>query len=145
MKWSFVVVGVIILGIIGIGITLFILDATVSNEQDYYALKEATEAAMVESVDIAYYRLTGEIKICQEKFVENFTRRFSQISTFGQGNYSIEFYQIIESPAKASIRILDNTNRYTLFDVNSDSGSSELQSRILNELTMILDGKKGTC
>ena len=145
MKWSFAAVGLFIIGLIGIVAILFFTDATVTNEQDYYALKEATEAAMIESVDIAYYRLTGEIKICEEKFVENFTRRFSEISTFGEGNYSIEFYQIIESPAKVSIRIMDNTNKYNILSVNSDSNASGTKAKIVNEISMILDGTKSNC
>ena len=68
MKWSFASVGLIIIGIFGIIIILMFNEITVSNEQDYYTLKDATEAALIESVDVAYYRLTGEIKISQEKF-----------------------------------------------------------------------------
>ncbi len=112
-------------------------DITVSNEQDYYTLKDATEAAMIESVDIAYYRLTGEVKISQEKFAENFTRRFTETSTFGQGNYEIVFYQIVEYPAKVSIRIYDKTSRYNIFTYNSDIETT--QAQIVNELSAILD------
>ena len=82
MKWSFASVATIVLGIFGLFIILLFSEITVSNEQDYYSLKEATEAAMIESVDIAYYRLTGDVKIVKEKFVENFTRRFTETSTF---------------------------------------------------------------
>ena len=145
MKWSFAAVGLFIIGLVGIVAIIFFTDATVTNEQDYYALKEATEASMIDSIDIAYYRLTGEIKICEEKFVENFTRRFSEISTFGEGNYSIEFYQIIESPAKVSIRIVDNTNKYNILSVNSDSNASGTKAKIVNEISMILDGTKSSC
>ena len=97
MKWSFASVGLIMLGLFGIVIIMLFNDITVSNEQDYYTLKYATEASMLEAVDIAYYRTTGELKISQEKFVENFTRRFTETSTFGQGNYDIVFYQINET------------------------------------------------
>ena len=137
MKWTFASVGVIIIGIFGIAIILLFNEITVSNEQDYHTLKEAVEASMVESVDVAYYRLTGEIKISQEKFVENFTRRFTETSTFGQGNYDIEFYQISESPPKVSLRIVDNTNSYNIYTFNSDVG--ETQTKIINELSAILD------
>ena len=83
MKWSFATVGLIMMGLFGFIIIIMFNEITVSNEQDYYTLKDATEAAMIESVDVAYYRLTGEIKMNQEKFVENFTRRFTETSTFG--------------------------------------------------------------
>ena len=137
MKWSFASVGVILIGLFGIVIILMFNEITVSNEQDYYTLKEAAEAAMIESVDVAYYRLTGQIKISQEKFVENFTRRFTETSTFGQGNYDIEFYQISETPPKVSLRIVDNTNKYNIYTFNSDVKAT--QTKIVNELSAILD------
>ena len=135
MKWSFASVGLIILGLFGLLIILLFNEITVSNEQDYYNLKSATEAAMIDAVDATYYRLTGEIKISKEKFVENFSRRFTQISTFGEGNYEIDFYEIIESPAKVSLRIVDATNSYNIYDISTDA-------RIVNELSAILDGNK---
>ena len=125
------------IGIFGIIIILMFNEITVSNEQDYYTLKDATEAAMIESVDVAYYRLTGEIKISQEKFVENFTKRFTQTSTFGQGNYDIIFNQISETPPKVSLQIVDSTNSYNVYTFNSDVG--ETQTAIRNSLTAILD------
>ena len=137
MKWSFATLGVIMIGLFGIVIILLFNEITVSNEQDYYTLKEATEAAMIEAVDIAYYRLTGEIKISQEKFVENFTRRFTETSTFGQGNYNIIFNEIIESPAKVSLQIVDATNEYNIYTFNSDVETT--QATIINKISAILD------
>ena len=141
MKWSFASVGVIIMGLFGLLIIILFNVITVSNEQDYYTLKDATEAAMIESVDIAYYRITGEIKISQEKFVENFTRRFTETSTFGQGNYSIYYYQISEYPAKVSLRIVDSTNSYNIYNTYSvDIDATQIN--VVNELSAILDGYK---
>ena len=138
MKWSFASVGVIIMGLFGLLIIILFNEITVSNEQDYYTLKDATEAAMIESVDIAYYRITGEIKISQEKFVENFTRRFTETSTFGQGNYSIYYYQISEYPAKVSLRIVDSTNSYNIYNTYSvDIDATQIN--VVNELSAILD------
>ena len=133
MKWSFASIGIILIGLFGIVIILLFNEITVSNEQDYYTLKEATEAAMIESVDVAYYRLTGEIKISQEKFVENFTRRFTETSTFGQGNYSIIFNQISETPPKVSLTIVDTTNQYNANIVEM------AEFDIVNHLSAILD------
>ena len=141
MKWSCATVGVIIMGLFGLLIIILFNEITVSNEQDYYTLKDATEAAMIESIDIAYYRLTGEIKMSKEKFVENFTRRFTETSTFGQGNYNIEFYQISESPAKVSLRIVDSTNSYNIYNTYSvDIDATQIN--VVNELSAILDGYK---
>lgn len=140
MKWSFASVGLIMLGLFGIIIIMLFNDITVTNEQDYYTLKYATEASMLEAVDIAYYRLTGEVKISQEKFVENFTRRFTETSTFGQGDYDIVFYQILEYPAKVSLRIYDKTKGYNIYTYTSNV--DETRVNIVNELSAILDGYK---
>jgi len=139
MKWSFATVGLIIMGLFGIMIIMLFHEITVSNEQDYYTLKDATEAAMIDAIDTAYYRLTGQIKISEEKFVENFTRRFTETSIFGQGNYNIEFYQITEYPAKVSIRIRDATNSYDIYNM-FDVSLNSTQTNIVNELSAILDG-----
>lgn len=138
MKWSFASIGLIIIGFFGFIIILLFNEITVSNEQDYYTLKDATEAAMIESIDIAYYRLTGEIKISQEKFVENFTRRFTETSTFGQGNYDIIYNQINETPAKVSLQIVDSTKSYNIYNTFSiDVDATQLD--IVNQLSAILD------
>lgn len=138
MKWSFVSIGVLIFCIIGIMVVTFFNEITVSNEQDYYTLKEAAEASMYDAIDVAYYRLTGKIKISQEKFVENLTRRFTETSTFGQGNYDLIFYDISESPPKISVRVIDSTNSYNLFNTFSvDIGQTKLN--IVNEISGILE------
>ena len=133
MKWSFAALGLIMMGLFGFIIIIMFNEITVSNEQDYYTLKDATEAAMIESVDVAYYRLTGEIKISQEKFVENFTRRFTETSTFGEGNYDIVFNQISESPPKVSLTIVDTTKQYNAYNVEM------AEFDIVNQLSAILD------
>lgn len=143
MKYSFASLGMIVIGLFGLLIILLFNEITVSNEQDYYTIKDATEASLIESVDVAYFRLTGEIKISAEKFVENFTRRFTETSTFGQGNYSIEFYQISESPVKVSLRIRDLTNSYNIYNTfNGGTYTDPTQAEIVNEITAILDGYK---
>ena len=126
------------IGLFGFLIIIMFNEITVSNEQDYYTLKDAAEAAMIESVDVAYYRLTGEIKMSKEKFVENFTRRFTETSTFGQGNYNIEYYQISETPPKVSLRIVDATNSYNIYNTFSVD-LDPTQINIVNELSAILD------
>ena len=140
MKWSFASVGLIMLGLFGILVIMLFNDITVSNEQDYYNLKDVTEAAMIDAIDIAYYRLTGEFKISEQKFVENFTRRFTQVSTFGSGNYEIEFYQIVEYPAKVSVKIVDKTSTYNIYTYSADVDAT--QATMVNQLSAILDNKK---
>lgn len=116
MKWSFTGVGLIVFGLIGLTIILLFEQITTSNENDYYLLKEITNAAMVDSIDIAYYRETGDLKIVREKFVENFTRRYSE-STLSIGtSYTISFYDIMETPPKVTILIDTGLGQYRIFN-----------------------------
>ena len=74
----------------------------------------------------------------QEKFVENFTRRFTETSTFGQGNYDIIYNQINETPPKVSLQIVDATNSYNIYNTFSVE-VSPTQTEIVNRLSAILD------
>ena len=47
MKWSMASVGVIVLGIIGVMVIALFQQLTTSSENDYYLLKEITEASMI--------------------------------------------------------------------------------------------------
>ena len=68
----------IVLGIFILSVMLLLQNYTTTNEQDVYLIKEITDAAMGDSLDLAHYRKYGEIRIIKEKFVENFVRRFSE-------------------------------------------------------------------
>ena len=114
MKWSFTGVGLIVFGLIGLTIILLFEQITTSNENDYYLLKEITNAAMVDSIDIAYYRETGDLKIVREKFVENFTRRYSESTLFIGTSYTISFYDIMEVPPKVTILIDTGLEQYRI-------------------------------
>lgn len=135
MKWSFSTLGLIVMGLFGFMILMLFSEITISNEQDYYSIKEVTESAMIESIDIAYYRLTGKIKISREKFVENFSKRFVKNSTYGDGNYDIIFYSIREDPPKVSIGIIDSTQTYNIYTETLDPTRID----VVNKITAILD------
>ena len=135
MKWSFSALGLIVMGLFGFMILMLFSEITISNEQDYYSIKEVTESAMIESIDIAYYRLTGKIKISREKFVENFSKRFVKNSTYGDGNYDIIFYSIREDPPKVSIGIIDSTQTYNIYTETLDPTKID----VVNKITAILD------
>lgn len=135
MKWSFSALGLIVMGLFGFMILMLFSEITISNEQDYYSIKEVTESAMIESIDIAYYRLTGKIKISREKFVENFSKRFVKNSTYGDGNYDIMFYSIEEDPPKVSIGVIDSTQSYNIYTETLDPTRID----VVNKITAILD------
>ena len=81
MKESMWGVLVVMLGIISIAFVIFFQNVTNTDEQNYILLKEITEAAMYDAVDLASYRTTGTVRIDREKFVENFLRRFAESVT----------------------------------------------------------------
>jgi len=132
MKWSFATVGIFLLGIIGISIILLFQEITTNNENDYYLLKEVTEAAMLDAVDVAFYKETGNLKIVKEKFIENFTRRFAESTIFATNDYNIEFYDIMEMPPKVSVIIHTGLGEYTV-------GGNADEYNIANKLDAILE------
>ena len=69
MKHAYWGYWLIVLGIFVVVVMLLVQSVTATNTQDYYMIKEVTQSAMVDSVDYAYYRDYGEIKINKEKFM----------------------------------------------------------------------------
>jgi len=116
----------IVLGIFVIVIMMILQSVTTSSTQDYYLIKEVTEAAMIDAVDMAYYTNYSEIRIHKEKFVESFLRRFSETLSFST-TYTIEFFDIYEAPPKVSIRISSTTRN---FSVGEDITSFDLVTKL---------------
>ena len=134
MRWAVAGLGTLLAGMLTFMGIYFVLDGTIVNEENYHGLKEAMAGAMYDSVDIDYYQQTGEIKIIREKFVETFTRRFVESTKFGKKNYTLEFYDIIESPPKASV-IIKGIGGEVVLSLDSDELSSY---DIINKLDGIL-------
>ena len=110
----------IFMGIFIIVVLFFVYNYTSSNENDYYLAKEAAEAAMLESVDRGIYYEEKEVVIVKEKFVENFIRRFAEMTNINR-SYKIEFFDIYEDPPKASIRITTSTGEHAFNDDVADA------------------------
>lgn len=125
--WTYLIV---ILAIFVIVVMTIVQNISTTDEQNYYLVKEAMEGAMVDSVDYGIYRNYGEIRIIEEKFVENFIRRFSE-SVQANKAYKIEFYEIYESPPKATVRVSTNTGVYKIDTSASDFDIVTLLSGIL--------------
>ncbi len=102
------VVGIILLAIITFGVVNIVQNYQTGNELDYYLLRETTEAAMTDAVDVGYYRLSGLLRIDKEKFVESFVRRFSE-NVSNSRTYDIGFYDINETPPKVSVMVQSET------------------------------------
>ena len=146
MKYAFWGFGLIMAGLFGIVFIVMFEAITVNNESEYYVLKEAMEASMLESVDLACFRnsnpdteahgCNGGVKISEQKFVENFTRRFAASVSGDVSEYKIEFYDIIEKPPKATVVITGKTQEYFIF--NTDKSNS---FDLVNNLTGIIEAK----
>lgn len=104
MKESFWGAAVVGIGIFSIFFIYLFQSITNTDEHNYHLLKETTEAAMVDAIDLATYRETGEVRIDTEKFVENFLRRFAQSASLSR-TYKIEIYDVNETPPKVSLKV----------------------------------------
>ena len=147
------------MGILGIVIINIFSNVLISNEQNYYLLKEVTEASMYDAVDLMAYRIgvgenndgvtrktdkdsmhcmegvPGTIRIVKEKFVESFTRRFAESADLNR-HYRVIIHDIDECPPKVSISLIA-TERFSFvnfFNVEYESGAS-----VLNNITGILE------
>lgn len=155
-----------ILGILGIILINIFGNIVVSNEQNYYALKETTESAMIDAIDWDTVRVgldqetidkvnrtfpgsmhceagvKGTYRIVTEKFVESFVRRFSQSANLNR-QYRIVIHEIDECPPKVAITLIA-TERFAyvgFFDVhyNSETGEDPTQADIKNSIVGILE------
>ena len=166
MKVSFWGILFVILGILGIVMINFFGNLTVSNEQNYYLLKEITEAAMIDALDEKAYKVgighdgvttatdpesmhcksgPGAVRIIKEKFVEGFTRRFAA-SAERNKNYKISFDDIDECPPKVTVT-LTATESYSFFErvlgkSKNDKIDYQSDANIVNRLSAILESKK---
>lgn len=128
MSKAMLVVGIILLAIITFGVVNIVQNYQTGNELDYYLLRETTEAAMTDAVDVGYYRLSGLLRIDKEKFVESFVRRFSE-NVSNSRIYDIGFYDINETPPKVSVLVQSETTA----SVNGESLS------LSNQIDVILE------
>lgn len=132
MKWSFYTAGMVMFGLVGFAIIFLFVQLTVNSEEEYYLLKEVTEASMYDSLDLAYYRQTGELKIIKEKFVESFFRRFAESTNLNADSYKVDIYNVVESPPKVSVEITSELGERTIFNSRNDYS-------VINDLDAILE------
>ena len=103
MKEAFWGVLIIVLGLFGVVVVNLFQNVTVDNERVYYLIKESTEASAYDAIDLTYYRLSGDLRMVEDKFVENLTRRFAENVTIG--TYEIKIFDLNEIPPKISLGI----------------------------------------
>ncbi len=106
-----------ILILLGIGITTIMImlsNMTTTNQQDYYLLKEVTNASMLDAIDLGYYREYGEVRVDTQRFVEIFMRRFAE-SISKSNTYKIDFYSVYENPPSVNIRVTSKSGQFEIF------------------------------
>ena len=109
----------VLLGVFVIGVMLLVNNISTTNTQDYYNIKEVTQASMIDAVDFSYYRLYGNIKMSEQKFVENFMRRF--VENVNMANtYDIGFYDLSEVPPKVSVKISTGSRSFNIANSRND-------------------------
>ena len=99
--WAILIVGI---GLLSITFIYLFQSITNTDEHNYHLLKETTEAAMYDAIDLAAYREERVIRIDREKFVENFIRRFAESASLAQ-TYNIKIYDVNETPPKVSLQV----------------------------------------
>lgn len=99
--WGYMI---ITFGVIAIFFIYFFQNITNTNDHNYTLLKETTEAAMFDALDLAYYRANGGVKIDSEKFIDSFVRRFAENANLSN-EYQIDIYDINEEPPKVSLKV----------------------------------------
>lgn len=108
MNKGMLTVGIILLSLMSLLLINVISNYSTGGELDYYLVKETTEAAMEDAVDLEYYRLNSQIRIDKEKFIESFLRRFAD-SVDSTRSYTLSFYDINEVPPKVSVKVDSHT------------------------------------
>ena len=137
MKNGMAAVGILMIGLVTIGIVNVINDATSGQELDYYALKNVTEAAMLDSTDVDFYKIYGLYRMDRELFAEAFLTRFA--NTVKVKNYTISMYDIVEVPPKVSVEVKTNTTQGFSGDVIEITNSIDAIIED-NRKTDIMDG-----
>lgn len=127
MKESFWAVMIVGLGITSIFLVYFFQTVTNTSEHNYELLKETTEAAMFDALDLSAYRADETIRIDQERFVDSFIRRFAEDATLAH-EYKISIYDVHEEPPKVSIKV--STFNVGFFSLGSEATSFSLTNQI---------------
>lgn len=126
---------VIMLGVLAISVIYFFQNVTNTDEQNYNLLKETTEAAMYDAFDLSRYRYDGTISIIEEKFIENFLRRFAENASLAH-TYKIDIYDVNETPPKVSIKLSTADGTTT-----SNVGGTITTFNIVNRVDAILESR----
>lgn len=123
---------VIVFGILTIAMIFIFQNITNTDQQNFTLLRETSEAAMYDAIDLASYQVDGTIRIDQEKFIENFIRRFAENASLSR-TYQIDIYDINEEPPKVSIKVSSKES--------SKISDATVEFDIVNKVDAIIESK----
>ena len=128
--------------LLGVFITMIMVlsnDATTTDTQDYYQLKEVANSALYDAVDYSYYSQTRQVRILKEVFVENFLRRFAETVNITDA-YTVEFYDLYESPPKVSVKVATTTAGYLIGNDKSTATTDAVTKLdVVNSIDLTID------
>ena len=120
MNKGMLTVGIILLSLIALLMINVLTNYSTGGELDYYLVKETTDSAIEDSLDMTYYRKCGLYRMDKEKFVESFLYRFADNVDITR-DYKIGFYDINELPPKVSVKI----DSLTVLSVKDERGNAD--------------------
>lgn len=138
MNKGMLTVGIILLSIISLVLINVLTNYSTGGELDYYLVKETTDAAMEDSIDLYYLRTCGVYRLDKEKFVESFLYRFAD-SVDTTRDYTVGFYDINEVPPKVSVKV-DSLTALT-FKANNNTNGEDINANISTSYDAILETK----
>lgn len=139
MNKGMLTVGIILLSVITLILINVLTNYSTGSELDYYLVKETTDAAIEDSIDVYYLRTCGVYRLDKEKFVESFLYRFAD-SVDTTRSYKIGFYDINEVPPKVSVKV-DSLTALS-FKAKTNTGKNEnIDANISTSYDAILETK----
>lgn len=127
--WGYMI---ITLGIIAIFVIWFMGNITRTDQHNYNLIKETTEAAMLDAIDLSKYKIDGTVTMNEEKFVENFVRRFADNADLSN-TYKIEIFDVNETPPKVSLRVSSSSTTTITNEI--------IKFNLINNIDAILETK----
>lgn len=129
----------VLLGVFISVIMMLANDATTTDTQDYYQLKEVANSALYDAIDYSYYSQTRQVRILKEVFVENFLRRFAETVNITDA-YTVEFYDLYESPPKVSVKVATTTAGYLVGnDKQTATTDAVTKLDVVNSIDLTID------
>ena len=139
MKESYWGYWFVLLGVFISVIMVLANDATTTDTQDYYQLKEVANSALFDAVDYSYYTQTRQVRVLKEVFVENFLRRFAETVSITDG-YTVSFYDLYESPPKVSVKVATTTAGYLVGNDSAENPTDAVTKLdVVNSIDLTID------